>query len=141
MFIVCLAGDLHAGWMNGWKKEDERLTMISMALSKLLMAFTNLLAFMLLFPSRINKGATGFTRVARSRTSMAWKSNKYLSENTTTLLGNLICRPGKATIVDNSLWDTYAMQQIIGILQLKFEKKHCCPVINVLLSPPHPIQC
>jgi len=78
--------------------------MISMALSKLLMAFSNLLAFMLVFPSRINKGATGFTRVARSRTSIACKSNKYLSQNSTT--GNLFCRPGKATIVDNKLWDT-----------------------------------
>ena len=49
------------------------LTMISMALSKLLMAFSNLFAFMLVLPKRMNKGATGFTRVARSRTSIAYE--------------------------------------------------------------------
>ena len=47
--------------------------MISMALSKLLMAFSNLFAFMLVLPKRMNKGATGFTRVARSRTSIAYE--------------------------------------------------------------------
>ena len=96
--------------------------MIWMALSKLLIAFSNRLAFMLVFPRRMNKGATGFTRVARSRTSMACKSNKDLRQKTQILLRNLICWPGKATIMNKSPRDTNVLQQIICVSQLKFEK-------------------
>ena len=98
--------------------------MIWMALSKLLMAFSNLLAFMLVFPKRMNKGATGFTRVARSRTSMACKSNKE---------PNLLA------------WNSYSREQkSLGHLctakyYLCFTtevcKKHCYPFKNVLLFP------
>lgn len=46
-------------------------TMIVTAAPKLRMASSNLFAFMLVFPRRTKRGATGLLRVARSRTSMA----------------------------------------------------------------------